>query len=109
MEAVERHAELGEELERGLHLLLGGGHRLGTGGEGGMPRPIERSRTEDVEPVPRERVPVADREAQVVLHAAAGDDTIGVVPAERKRVVAVGALVRDAVGDVGEEIHIAGS
>ena len=109
MEAVEGHAELGEELERGVHLLLGGGHRVGVGAKVGMPWAIERAGTEDVEPVPRERVPVADGEAEVVLHPSPRNDPIGVVPAECQRVVAVGTLEGDPVGDVGEELHDAGS
>ncbi len=103
VEAVEGHAELREELERGVHLLAGGGDRVGARRERRVPRTIERAGPEDVEPVPREAVPVTDREPQVVLHPTARDDTVGVVPAKRQRVVAVGPLEGDRCVDVGEE------
>ena len=95
VEAVERHAELREELERGVHLLARRGDRVGARGERRMPRSIERAGPEDVEPVPREAVPVADREPQVILHPAARHDAVGVVPPKRQRVVAVRPLEGD--------------
>ena len=67
-----------------------------------MPRSIERAGAEDVEAVPVERVPVAHGEPQVFGHRAAGDDPIGVVPAEREGIVRVEPFVADGV-DVGEE------
>ena len=109
VEAVERHAELGEELEGGVHLLLRRDHRVGAGSERRVPRSIHRAGTEDVEAVPGERVPVAHGEAEVILHSPAGNDPVGVVPAKGQWVVAVGTLVSNAVGDVGEELHNAGS
>ena len=104
VEAVEGHAELGEELERRGHLLAGRLQRVGRRRERRVPRAVERPGAEDVEAVPVERVPVADGEPQVVLHPPAGHDAVGVVPVERQRVVAVGTLVRDPLGDLGEEL-----
>jgi hypothetical protein len=104
VEAVVGHAELGEELEGRVHLLARRLHRVGGGRERRMPGAVERPRAEDVEAVPGERVPVADREAEVVLHAPAGHHAVGVVPVEGQRLVAVGAQVGDPLGDVGEEL-----
>ena len=104
VEAVEGHAELGEELEGGVHLLVGRRQRIGRRGERRVPRAVERAGAEDVETVPVEGVPVADGEAQVILHPPPGDHAIGVVPVERQWVVAVGTLVADRLGDLGEEL-----
>ncbi len=70
--------------------------------DGRQPRPVERAGAEDVEAVPVERVPVAHGEPQVFGHRAAGDDPIGVVPAEGEGIVRLEAFVADGV-DVGEE------
>ena len=107
VEAEERHAELLEELERGLHLRP---RRPAIGSdvdERRVPRPVERAGAEDVEAVPVERVPVADaRTAGDRAIVRPGDDPVGVVPAERERVVAVGALVADRFGNGVEERHV---
>ena len=42
-----------------------------------------------------ERVPVGDREPQMVLHRLAGDEFVGVVMLEGERVLGVGAFVLD--------------
>ena len=99
VEAPERHGQLLEELEGRGHLLLGRRQRVATGRE---PRPVEGAVAEDVEPVPVEAVPVAGREAEVLPHRPAEHDAIGVVPAERQRVVGVRAFVADGL-DAGEE------
>ena len=101
VEAVERHAELGEELEGGVLLGPGRLHRVGARRQ---PRPVEGAGAEDVEPVPVEAVPVADGEAEMVFHAAAGHHPVLVVPAERQRIVRVGTEEGDGAGDVGEEL-----
>ena len=82
VEAVERQPQPGEEVERRVHLGEGGvaGHRAG------QPRAAERAGPEHVGAVPAERVPVADRRAQPVLHAAAEHDPVLVVVAIRQRV-----------------------
>ena len=104
VEAVERDPELGEELERGVHLLVGGRDRVGGRRERRVPWPVEGAGAEDVEPVPVEGMPVADGEAEVILHPSPGNDPVGVVPAERERVVAVRSLVTDRLADLGEEL-----
>src|SRR5690606_24805631 len=59
VEAVERHVEPGEEVERGLALGARGGVIVGAG----VPRALEGARAEDVAARPAERVPEAHREA----------------------------------------------
>ena len=104
VERVEPDAELGDELERGVHLHPGGVHRIEIGRVVGVPRSVERAGAEDVETIPGERVPVADGEAEVLGHRAVADHAVGLVPAEGQRVVAVGTLVLDGV-DGFEEAH----
>ncbi len=106
VEAVERRAELGEELEGDLHLLLRGGHRVAADLQ---PRPIQGAGAEDVDALGVERVPIGHREAEVVGHGPPGDHAVRVVPAERERVVGLGPFVADRV-DVGEEVvaHVEG-
>ena len=98
VEAEERCPQLLEELEGDVHLVVGRGHgiepRL-------VPRTGERALTEHVAARPHEAVPVADRHAEVILHAPAQDLPLGVVPAEGQRVVTVGPGVADQL-DVGE-------
>ena len=60
------------------------------------PRPLEGLAAERVAARPGEAVPVGDRDAQLVLHALAEHHAVGLVEAEGQRVVAVGALERDA-------------
>ena len=99
VEAEERHAELGEELEGHVGLVLGLGHGVAAVGQ---PRPVERALAEHVAPGPAEGVPVADGEAEVVLHAAAEHDPVAVVVAEGQVGGGVGPLVADGL-DVAEE------
>jgi hypothetical protein len=100
VEAVERHVETGEEVERGFAL----GARCGVVVRARVPRATEGARAEDVGARPAERVPEAHREAQVVFHPLAGDYAVLVVPAVGELVVAVGTLVTDRV-DIGEKGH----
>jgi hypothetical protein len=76
VETEERCAELGEELERCVHLVLGGRHRIHPRIEPGA---IERSLTEHVGAGPSEGVPVAHRDPEVVLHALVENDPVGVI------------------------------
>ena len=76
------------------------GHRLGGRVQ---PRPVERPDTEHVAPVPRERVPQADADPQVVRHPLAEDHAIGLVDPERERISAVQPAEADRSADLGEE------
>lgn len=99
VEAEERHTELGKEFECDIGLVLGRGDRIDACGQ---PRPIERALSEHVAPGPAERVPVADREAEMIGHAPPCDDAIGVVPTEAELPVADRSHVADRF-DLGEE------
>src|SRR5690606_38465123 len=96
VEAPVRHAQLGEELERGVDLGLGGGHRVAL-----LPREAAGARAERVGAGVAEGVPVADREAQVVAHGLAADHLVGIVDLERQRVVRFRTFVGDRA-DAGE-------
>ena len=98
-EAEEAPAELREELEGDVELEPGERHR---GARFVQPGPTEGSRTEDVVPGPGKAVPVADREAQVLLHALAEHPPIPVVAAERERALRIGTRVADRL-DVRKE------
>jgi hypothetical protein len=98
VEAVERHVEPGEEVERSGALGRRGGAVVGAR----VPRAAEGACAEDVRARPAERVPEAHREAQVVLHPLARDHAVLVVPAVRKLVVGVWSFVTDR-GDIGEK------
>ena len=100
VEAVARHAELGEELEGHRHLLPGRVHRVARPVE---PRPIERPDPEHVRAGPRERVPEADARPEVVLHPGAEDEPIAIVDLERERLGRVESLEADRSGHLGEE------
>jgi hypothetical protein len=63
---------------------------------------IERAGAEDVEAVPRERVPVAHAEPEVLGHRAIADHAVGVVPAERERVGRLGPFEPDRLDAVEE-------
>ncbi len=101
VEAVEGNAELGEELEGGVHLHVGGDHGVERRVE---PRAVEGASAEDVGADPRKTVPVADGHAELLFHGLAHDDAVLVVPAEREGVVGFRTFVRDGFGDVGEEV-----
>ncbi|MNT45755.1 hypothetical protein D3C72_1823530 [compost metagenome] len=96
VEAPVRHAQLGEELERCVHLRLGGCHRRAC-----LPREVARARAERIMPGVAEGVPVADREAKMLLHGLATDDLVGVVDLEGERVVRAPSFEGNAA-DAGE-------
>ena len=54
-------------------------------------------------PVPRERVPEADADPQVVRHPLAEDHAVGLVDPERERISAVQPAEPDRSADLGEE------
>ena len=99
VERVERGAELLEELEGDLGLALGVGDRVGAV----VPGPQRRADAERVGERIAERVPVDDREPEVLLHRLAVDDLVGIVMLELQRVPRLGAAVLD-LGHVGEEL-----
>ena len=68
-----------------------------------QPGPVEGAHAEHVAPVPGERVPQADADAQVVLHALAEDHPIGVVDLESQGVVRGEPGERDPTRYVAEE------
>src|SRR5690606_29847006 len=90
-------------LDRIAAVVPGANHRPGTKGIGtGAP----------------ERVPVDDRESQMVPHRSPGDNLVRVVPPERQRIIALGAFVlnhidagkrahrRQTLGEVKRDLHI---
>ena len=83
---------MSEELERGLELGEGAGHRVDAGLE---PGPIEGPGAEDVRTRPVERVPQTGADAEVLLHPLAEDDAIGLVDLERQRIARVDTAERD--------------
>ena len=101
MEAVVRHPELLEELERHPHLRSGGIHRRKVRIQ---PGPIKRAFAKDVVAGPVERMPVADRHAEVFSHGLAANNTVGVVPAERQRVIRIRPFETDRFGHGREEV-----
>jgi hypothetical protein len=66
------------------------------------PRPLERLPAERIAARPRERVPVAHGEAQMLLESLAEHGAVRVVVAEGERVRALGPFVPD-FADVAEE------
>ena len=92
VEAVVGNAELLDELERDGHLLAGGRHRLSGGIEPGA---VERPDPEHVATVPRERVPQAHADPEVVLHPLAEDEAIRLVDLEGQWVASVEPAERD--------------
>ena len=76
MEAEVLGAELGEELERVVHLGERVVHRVGVLA---VPRALGGAVTEGVGERRVEGVPPCDAEAQPVLHLLAGDDFVGVI------------------------------
>src|SRR5690606_31136478 len=93
VEGEEGHAELVEELEGVLQLLLRALERVARG----VPRAIEGARAEDVGARPREGVPVTDRRSELLLHRLAEHDALAVVVAIGERVGGVGAFVPDGL------------
>ena len=100
VEAVVRDAELFHELESDLDALGGHLHRFGAV----FPRPFGAPRAKRIAAHAAEGVPVADGEAQVLLHRLAFDHLIGVVVAKSERVLRVGPFEFER-GDVGKERH----
>ena len=101
VEAVERRAELLEELEGHPHAVLGVLERI----VARLPRADHGAGAERVAAGPAERVPVGHAEAEVVLHRLAFDHFVGVVTAEGERVLGLGTFVPN-LGDVGEGGHV---
>jgi hypothetical protein len=101
VEAVVRRPELLDELERDGHLLAGRRHRVGVRVE---PGPVERPDPEHVAAVPRERVPEADADPEVVGHPRAEDEPVGFVDLEGEWVGRVEPAERDRARHVGEEV-----
>ena len=66
---------------------------------------IERVAAEGIEPRPAQRVPIADREAQVIRHGLAEHLLARIIPAEGKLALATGALIFDRIGDGVELSH----
>src|SRR5581483_8551277 len=97
-EGEERHSELLEELERDLGLPAR--ERLGLASA--EPRPVEGLAAEHVRAGPAERVPPADGDPELIRHALAEDEPVGVVEAVRERLVRLRPSVPDAI-DVREE------
>ena len=95
----EGDVEQAEHVEGDIRLHPGRLHRIGHV----HPRPHEGLAAEGIAARPGEGVPVADGEAEVVLHALAEHLLVGIVPAKGKR-IAAGS--RTLVGDglfLGEE------
>ena len=101
VEAVVRRAQLGEELERRVLLGERRGHRVGAGLQ---PWAIERAGTEHVAAGPVEAVPIADGDAEVILHALAGHDAVRVVHEVLEAVPGRRARWGHRRRDVGEEL-----
>src|SRR5690606_18163073 len=75
MEAIERHAELREELERGVEAILGALELVASL----VPWIDARPRPERIGSRAVERMPVADGEAQMLAHRPAAHDPILVI------------------------------
>src|SRR6185436_13296037 len=67
------------------------------------PRPVQRPDPEHVPAVPRERVPQADTDPEVLLHSLAEDQPIRLVDLEGEGVGRVKAPEPDRLMDFGEE------
>ncbi len=101
VEAVERDTELGDELERGVELGS-------SGGQGIQPRlqpgAVERAGAEHVRAGRVERVPQADGDPEVVFHALAEHEPIGLVDLVRQRLARLEAAEGDAPRHLREEV-----
>jgi hypothetical protein len=91
----------------GLHLRHSDGIAVGE------PRPLEGRSAEGIVALPAEGMPIADGEAQVILHALAEHLGIRVVPFEGQRLLRIPALEWDRVGDRKElgdwRVHVKAS
>ena len=103
MEAVVGHAQLVEELEGNGHLQARGVHRVHRWVE---PRAVQGPDAEHVATIPGERVPQAHADAQLVLHALAQDQAIGVVHLEGQRVVRAEARERIRPGTLSKNCSL---
>src|SRR6185437_9551527 len=68
-----------------------------------QPRTVEGAHPEHVEARPGKRVPQADADAEVVLHALAEDTAVGVVDRVRQWIGRVRAAERNPPQDLAEE------
>ena len=91
VEAEERHTQQVEHLERHIGLETGMVHRLA------KPGTFERGTAEGIGAGPGKGMPISDGEAQMVLHALAKYEPVGIVVAEGQRIGAVRPLVGDGV------------
>ena len=82
VKGVERRAEFLDELERDPRAVFGIGHRV----RAVVPRADGGANAERVGAGAAERVPIDDREAQMIAHGFAGDDFGGVVMFEGQRI-----------------------
>ncbi len=91
VEAVVGIAQLLEKLESRGGLLFGQLQLVAVA----VPRTTERSIAERIAAGAAEGVPVADSDAQLLVHALAAHDAILVVETETKRILGIRALVLD--------------
>jgi len=91
VKAEVRQAQSSEKLEGFIQLLLGS--RLIHGPA--VPGPVERPGPEHVGALGAERMPIADRHAQVVFHSLAEHDPVLIVITKGQRVLRMGALEPD--------------
>ncbi len=103
VEAEERHAKLGQELERGRQAIAGRLHRLEPGVE---PGPVERAQSEDIGSGPAERMPQAHADPEVIGHPLAEDQPIRLIDLEGEGVVRIEAAERNWAGDIGKEASV---
>ena len=96
VEGEERHVEQAEQLERGVGLVPRRLHRVAAMRIQGR---MEGLAAERIAARPGEAVPVADGEAEVLLHALAEHDAVLVVEAEAERLGGARPERRAAVGD----------
>ena len=83
MEAIERCADLGNELERGIHLVQPPLHRIRTL----RPRKILRARTKRIAARAAEGVPVGNCKPEMFLHGFFSDFPTGIVIPEREGII----------------------
>ena len=88
--AIVGLAEDFEHLERDIGLHLGATHVVL-----GVPRAFKGLTAERVATFPRKAVPIGDGKAQVIFHAFAHDNLVGIVVTEAQITVAISAFVGD--------------
>ena len=91
VEAVITYAQLLHDLKTGVHLVLGpldGGRTL-------VPGEMLGAGAELVAALGAERVPPGHGELEPVFHLAAGDDALGLIVVERKRILGLLPFKRD--------------